>query len=82
LLEEGKFSNAGNLIKALIVYDQKGEVDSIKFLLSENESTKVINELISQYPSRKIDGQDAIFKDKITYLYKSEDGIGIITILE
>jgi hypothetical protein len=77
-----KFSNAGNLIRALIVYDQNGEVDNIKFLLSENESKKVINELISQYPSKKIDGQDAIFKEKTTYLYKVEDGIGIITILE
>lgn len=77
-----KFSNAGNLIRALIVYDQKGEVDNIKFLLSENESRKAINELISRYPSKKIDGQDAIFKEKITYLYKVEDGVGIITILE
>jgi hypothetical protein len=77
-----KYSNVGNLIKALIVYNQKGEVDNIKFLLSENESDKVIDELISQYPSKKIVGQDAIFKEKIIYMYKVEDGVGIITIVE
>jgi len=74
-----KYDNGGTVFP-LVTYSKTGTVNQITFLIPKNESEKIINELISKYGTKKINGEELIIRNNLTYDYREKGDVGIIVI--
>jgi hypothetical protein len=74
-----KYDNGGTVFP-IVTYTKTGTVHQIIFLIPKTESDNIFKELISEYGTKEINGEELVKRDNLTYNYRADGDVGILVI--